>query len=253
MRTVCALLNGLGGFVLFGVTAAGKIVGQIVTTQTLEEVHNELRRIEPPAFPDVETVTLVNGHTVIALRVPGGGGPYTYDGRPYLRNGPTTIQMPQPRYERLLLERMHGAHRGENRPASGVTLDDLDHGEIVTTVDEAVRRGRLAEPGTRDVERLLIGLGLIYEGRLLNAAAVLFARAATLQTYFPQCLLRMARFRGIDKSTFLDNRQEIGNAFDLFQRGQRFWMDHLPIAGRIVPEVFERIDEPLYPPAALRE
>src|SRR6266540_2896544 len=94
-RTVCALLNGLGGFVLFGVSDRGEILGQQVSAHTLEEVAHELRRIEPPAFPDIETVQLESGLSVIALRVPGGGGPYTFDGRPYLRYGPTTIVMPR--------------------------------------------------------------------------------------------------------------------------------------------------------------
>src|SRR5712691_8129203 len=75
-RTVCAMLNGVGGFVLFGVTPAGKVAGQVVTTQTLEDVHNELRKLEPPAFPDVETVVLPEGNSVLALRVPSDGGPY---------------------------------------------------------------------------------------------------------------------------------------------------------------------------------
>ena len=61
------------------------------------------------------------------------------------------------------------------------------------------------------------------------------------------------RFRGNDKTEFLDNRQEWGHAFDLLQRAQRFLRDHLPVAGRIVPNVFERVDDPVYPPAALRE
>jgi len=116
MRTVCGMLNALGGFVLFGVKENGQIIGQAVSTHTLEEIANELRRIEPPAFPDVETVELANGNTVIALRVPGGGGPYTYDGRAYLRNGPTTSLMPQRRYERLLLERLHAAAGRIGRP-----------------------------------------------------------------------------------------------------------------------------------------
>src|SRR5215471_2193642 len=41
----------------------------------------------------------------------------------------------------------------------------------------------------------------------------------------------MARFRGHDKTEFLDNRQEYGHAFELFVR----------------------VDDPLYPPEALRE
>jgi ATP-dependent DNA helicase RecG len=27
----------------------------------------------------------------------------------------------------------------------------------------------------------------------------------------------------------------------------------VPVAGRVVPNVFERVDDPLYPPVALRE
>jgi ATP-dependent DNA helicase RecG len=252
-RTVCAMLNGVGGFVLFGVSPSGKITGQNVATKTLEEVHNELRKIEPPAFPDVETVALGNGNSVIALRVPGGGGPYAYDGRPYLRNGPTTIVMPQSIYERKLLERTHARNRWENQTAEGIFLDDLDHTEIVRTVDEAIRRGRMDDPGTRNVRDLLVGLNLFHRERLLNAAVALFAKADRLLPNYPQSLLKMARFRGRDKTEFIDNRQEYGHAFDLLLRGQRFLRDHLPIAGRIVPDLFERIDDPLYPPAALRE
>lgn len=252
-KTVCAVLNGLGGFVLFGVTDHGEIKGQRVSAHTTEDIANELCRIEPPAFPDIETIALDNGQTVIVLRVPGGGGPYTYDGRPYLRHGPTTRIMPRQHYEWVLLERMHAFHRWENQPTSGISVDDLDRAEIVRTIEEAIRRQRMEDPGTRDPAQLLLGLGLIHEGRLLNAAVVLFGKTESLLPYYPQCLLRMARFRGRDKTEFIDNRQEMGNAFDLLIRSQRFLRDHLPVAGRIVPNLFERIDDPLYPPAALRE
>jgi ATP-dependent DNA helicase RecG len=90
-KAVSAMLNGLGGFVLFGATDRGNIIGQPISPRTLEEVANDMRRIDPPAFPDIEMVNLASGNDVIALRVPGGGGPYVYDGRSYLRNGPTTI------------------------------------------------------------------------------------------------------------------------------------------------------------------
>ncbi len=120
-------------------------------------------------------------------------------------------------------------------------------------MDEAIRRSRMEEPGTRDPVALLIGLGLIENGVLLNAAVALFAREERLLPYYPQCVLRMARFRGRDKTEFEDNRQEMGNAFVLLQRAQRFFREHLPVAGRVVPNLFERVDDPLYPPVALRE
>ncbi len=252
-KSACAMLNGRGGFVLFGVRNRGQLAGQEVSDSTLRGIANELSKIEPPAFPDIETVAVGKGKSVIALRVPGGSGPYTYDGRPYVRQGSTTRTMPQARYEQLLLERMHAGSRWENQPAQGIRTRDLDRTEIVRTVEEAIRRGRLEDPGTRSVHDLLSGLGLIEDTQPLNAAVVLFAKEFSLLPNYPQCLLRMARFRGTDKTEFIDNRQAHGNAFELLQKGQRFLREHLPVAGKVLPDVFERVDDPLYPPAALRE
>lgn len=36
-KTVCAMLNGFGGFVIFGVAPDGTIVGQEIGNRTLEE------------------------------------------------------------------------------------------------------------------------------------------------------------------------------------------------------------------------
>ena len=210
LKTACAMLNGRGGFVLFGVSDKGVVLGLQVGAHTLENLVNAFRKFEPPAFPDVETVEVAPGLFVIALRVPGGGGPYTYDGRPYLRNSRVTNQMPQSVYEQKLLARTHPMRRWELQPAAGVTAADLDPSEVTRTVEEAIRRGRMDEPGTRALDPLLTGLGLIRDGVLLNAAVPLFARADRLPLYYPQCLLKLARFKGRDKSEFIDNRQEYG-------------------------------------------
>ena len=156
-------------------------------------------------------------------------------------------------YHRILFERMHSERRWENQPATGWSVDDLDAAEIRRTVDEAIRRGRLKDPGTRDSEDLLRGFGLYRDGILWCAAVVLFGSAERIEFDMPQCLLRVARFRGTDRSEFLDNRQFRGNAFTLLRSAERFLRDTLPIAGRIEADRFERIDEPLYPPLATRE
>ena len=87
----------------------------------------------------------------------------------------------------------------------------------------------------------------------MRAAVVLFARSERLLPEYPQCRLRLARFRGVDRSEFIDGREFHGNAFDLLDRAQKFLLDHLPVAGRVLPGSFERRDEPLLPPEALRE
>jgi ATP-dependent DNA helicase RecG len=253
-RTACAMLNHRGGRVLFGVEAGGRVIGQQVSEHTIEEVAQELRLIDPPAFPNIDGEELGNGRQVLVVTVPiGQNRPYSYKGTAYRRVGNTSPVMSRDEYNRVLLERLHGEHRWENGPAAGWTVADLDAAEIVRTVDEAIRRGRADDPGMRDPAELLRGLGLIHEGRVLRAAVVLFGRAVRVEADYPQCLLRVARFRGTDKTEFIDNRQFHGNAFDLLLRSERFLRDSLPVAGRVLPGLFERVDDPLYPTLALRE
>ncbi len=145
--------------------------------------------------------------------------------------------MPQSQYERLLEERMHSTRRWELMPAQQLGVQDLDHAEITRTVDEAIRRGRIDEPCIRDPERLLLGLGLIANGHILNAAVVLFGKANRVFPSYTHCLLRLARFRETTKSAFEDSRQAYGHAFDLFVKAQQFLRQHLPVAGRHCPPI----------------
>ncbi len=252
--TVCAFLNQGGGQVMFGVTPDGTVTGQQVGDHTIEELSAELGRIDPPAFPMVERVPVDSAREVIVVSTgQGASRPYMYRGTAYRRVGNTTLAMSAGEYNRILFERMHSEQRWENQPATGWSVDDLDVAEIRRTVAEAVRRGRLEEPLSSEPTDLLRGLGLLRNGVLLRAAAALFGNVDRLEFDMPQCLLRVARFRGIDKMQFLDNRQFNGNAFTLLANAERFLRETLPIAGRFEQDRFERIDEPLYPPLATRE
>ena len=252
--TICAMLNQRGGHVLFGVTPQGAIFGQSIGDRTIEDLSAEIQRIDPPAFPEIERVQVSGNQEVIAVRViPGSSPPYQYRNVGYRRVGNTTRGMSAAEHNRMLFERMHAEQRWENQSAAGWTVDDLDVTEIRNTIAEAVRIGRLDEPGTREPEDLLRGLGLMRDGVLFRAAAVLFGKRERLECDMPQCLLRVARFRGLDRSEFLDNRQYNGNAFVLLASAERFLRDTLPIASRFESGRMQRIDEPLYPPLATRE
>jgi len=49
-RTICAMLNHRGGRVIFGVEPDGRIIGQMVSDRTVEEVAQDLSEIEPPVL-----------------------------------------------------------------------------------------------------------------------------------------------------------------------------------------------------------
>ncbi|ROR32577.1 ATP-binding protein [Inmirania thermothiophila] len=253
METLCGMLNGSGGRVLFGVTPQGRIVGQAISDKTLRELADWLRRFEPPATITQARIDLGNGKEVLMLEALPDPvrRPYVFDGRPYQRVGPTTSVMPQETYHQLLAERPDSRTRWETLLAEGYGPTDLDQEEVLRTVRLGIAAGRLPESTGNDVPDILNRLGLLKEGRLNNAAVVLFG--TRFLPDYPQCQLRMARFRGVNKSEFLDQRQIEGHAFALLDEAMLFLRRHLPVAGRIVPGLFEREDEPLFPLEALRE
>jgi len=100
------------------------------------------------------------------VTVPSGSGrPYSYQGQAYRRVGATSLRLSRDEYNEMLLERVHADRRWENEEATGWAVADLDHDQIAETVAEAVRRGRLDEPGTREPELLLRGLHLLRGAR----------------------------------------------------------------------------------------
>ena len=253
-QAVCAMLNHRGGRVLFGVTPKAKVVGQEIGDHTIENIAQCLRTIEPPAFPSIDRVPVGGKREVVAITVSGGASPpYTFRQRAYRRVGNTNEVMTQAAYSSLLLEKLHAEQRWENQLAPDWTIADLDADEIRLTATEAIAASRLADPGSRDPRTLLRGLGLLKDGVLLRAAVVLFGMQQRLSAEFPQCTLRIARFVGVDRTEFLDNRQVHGNIFQLLRSAETFLRDHNPIAGRVVADRMERIDDPLYPPLAVRE
>lgn len=253
-RALCAFANGRGGRVLIGVTPVGKVVGQAVADGTLEELAQEFQGFEPPVFPTVERVPVAAGREALVVTVERSARvPVSFRGVAYERVLNTTRTMPRDTYQRLLLEEMHAIERWENRPAAGWDASQLDLREMVLTLEESIRRGRIEDPGTREPLEILRGLGLLVEGHLSRAAVVLFCKEEDPLPDFPQLLLKVARFKGVTRDEFLDNRQFYGNAFALMRRAERFLIESLPIAGRIVPGRMDREDTPLLPVEALRE
>jgi len=252
-RTLCAFLNAGGGRVLIGVSSQGQITGQLVSNRTLQDVAQVLGRFDPPAQVSVQRVPLPgSSHEVLILEgSPADASfPFTFDGRPYERVGTATSVMPQERYQRLLLNRAHARQRWENA-ASGTEVADLDAEEIQRTLRVGIAGGRLPASTPLETGDALDRFGLRVDSRLVNAAVVLFGTRFLPE--YPQCQLRMARFRGTTKSEFLDQRQLHGHAFRLLDEALQFLGRHLPVAGKIQPGIFERVDEPLFPPIALRE
>ncbi len=130
-------------------------------------------------------------------------------------------------------------------------MQDLNLAELRATIKAGIEAGRIPSTASTEPLEVLARFGLASGQGLANSAAVLFINHES--PHYPQCQLRLARFRRIDKTEFLDQRQLNGNAFFLLQEAVQFLGRHLPVSGRIEPGLFERVDSPLFPPIALRE
>lgn len=254
-KSVCAMLNQRGGIVLIGVKRDGTITGQQVSDGTLERLGHEIALIEPPYFPSMERVPVGSRREVVVIRVSRGAmRPYRYRNNAYLRVGNTNRRMTAHQIEQMFLERVHAHQRWENEPAVGWKINDLDSREILHTAEVSIRQNRLPATAPSSLGELLQGLGLMKDGILLRAAVALFGNDQRIGSEMPQCLLRLARFRGTNVTAdFIDNRQFRGNAFTLMGYAERFLTESIPVAGRIRPGSLVREDEPLYPILALRE
>ena len=253
METLCGMMNGNGGIVVFGVTNKGKIIGQDKGDKTTREIGEALRKFDPavdiqPDYIEIEDT----GKFLIAFQTDGQDPdkPFLWDGKPYMRHDSVTSVMPREKFIRLH-ELQHGLiYKWENEVNASLKIEDLDERMIMNVVHGAVRRGRLSNDALNDsVSTALTRLNLVKNGSVCNSAAVLFGKDFS---DYPQCRLRLARFKGTNKQYFIDNQQHVGNIFQLVDAAMAFFFKHLNLSGtthhRIVRE-----DELEIPYDALRE
>jgi ATP-dependent DNA helicase RecG len=140
----------------------------------------------------------------------------------------------------------------EGLTSSDCTLRDLDSNRIKEVVREAVFAHRLpATAMTEKIPEILKKFGLIKNEKLTNAAVILFCKNERKQ--FMQSYINLARFRGTDKTVFLDTKMIKGNAFDLYDKALDYLHFALPVAAHIEPGNPNRVEEPAIPYKVLRE
>ena len=147
--------------------------------------------------------------------------------------------MPQAKYERTLFDRAHGKRRWENLPAEGLGIKNLDREEILRTRELAIQQNRISPDTNLDIGDILDRLGLRVDRALTQAAQVLYG--TRLFPDYPQCLLKMGRFRGTTVTgDIVDNRQEHMNAFAMVREGMAFLERTMPLGARFPEENFSR-------------
>ena len=252
MKTMCAFLNSEhGGTVVFGVRDNGELIGQEISDKTKKDIAGELNKIEPHAKIDVQYVRVVGDrHAIVMQANLGDKAPYTYDGRPFTRNQSTTMRMSKEEY--LYLHNQNNPTAWEGLANTTCKIGDLDQRRIREVIRVAIDEKRLPITATKgNIKDLLKKLNLLVNEELTNAAVVLFCKDEEHQLF--QCHMKLARFRGTDKTEFIDTKLLRANVFDLYDKAIEYLTFSLPVAARIVPGRAARLEEPAVPYSVLRE
>lgn len=104
METLCGMINGRGGIVVFGVNNMGKIIGQEVSDKTTREIGDALGRFDPTIDIQPQYIPLEDSNKyLIAFYSIGldSDKPYMWDGKAYQRHDSVTTVMPRERFLRL--------------------------------------------------------------------------------------------------------------------------------------------------------
>jgi ATP-dependent DNA helicase RecG len=253
METLCGMMNGNGGIVVFGITNSGKVVGQEVADKTTREIGEALNRFEPAVNIQPHYIHLENSSKCLIAFVSDGmetDKPYLWDGKSYQRHDSVTTVMPRERFLRLHESQKGLIYHWENETDPNLTVSMLDEHLIMNIIQGGVRRGRLSPSALNDdIPTALSRLRVAQNGVLCRSAAVLFGKD---MWNYPQCMLRLARFKGTRKIDFIDNQQFEGNIFGMVDAAMAFFFKHLSLSGTTRNRI-QREDELEIPYDALRE
>jgi len=248
LRTLVAFANTAGGSLLVGRADDGAVVGVNDVLAEEERLASLIAdSIAPAMMPEIEAIT-VEGKTLLLVRVAHWPGPfYLKDKGPvdgvYVRLGSTNRKADAAMLEEL--GRLHSNSAFDQLPCVGTSPGDLDK-EVV---------GRWFADKHRSLDAAALeSLGILVRhgsGRVAsNGGVILFGIADVRQHCFPDARISCARFRGSDKSEFID-RQEMGSLLDAVTDVPKFIARNTRLASRIAG--MQRQDIPEYPAIAIRE
>lgn len=202
LEDLAAFANTRGGTLFVGVEDDGKVVG-------VNDPEGEIQRIANTVVsrlglaPSISRRTL-GGHEIIAVHVEPARGVIGHNGRYRIRVGSINRDLPPDELVRLMLQRS-----GQSWDAlpSPVPFERVAQSQVTRFADLA--RHRLPEIDATDPERLLRNLGLLREGRLTNAAVLLFTDRP--QEVFPHARVRIGVFKG---TQILDSHEFEGTLWE---------------------------------------
>jgi ATP-dependent DNA helicase RecG len=252
LQTVCAFLNGEGGWVLIGY-ANKKAIG------IADYIEEKLEELEAAVLNNIMPQPLVyineesyQGKKLILVNVhKGSNQPYSYDGEYYIRMGSSTKKANPDEISLLLRTSQPQTSVWEKISVTDATIDDLDKDEILATIKDA----KIKDKGNslpESVDGFLSYFKMLDYSFVSNGAMLLFGGKPA--KYIPQCRIRITVMPyGKEGARFADEIFIEDNLFISYNRVIDYFTKNLPLISEFNPATGHRQTAPKYPNEALRE
>ncbi|ADZ09362.1 putative transcriptional regulator [Methanobacterium lacus] len=246
---ISAFSNKNGGSILVGINDNKEVVGVSLGKNTLENLANEIQRnTDPHIFPTITVLKKNNNNVVIIEVEENEEKPVFFRDKAFIRVGKTNQKLSSSEIKRMILEGHSGVYWDE-KICENALKDDIDVDKLKWFVNETNKqRNRDLDPEL-SIEETLSKLDLVKDGKLTNAAVLLFGKDP--QRFVRQAEIQCGRFKGTKAIDFVDRKTFPGNIIDQRTKAIEFVKDHINLKTTIVGT--ERIDEWEYPIAAIRE
>lgn len=246
LKWICGFANAQGGKIYIGIDDKGIVSGLPDYKKLMEDIPNKV----------VSHLGLVvdinlhedNGQHYIEIVVPSSEVPISFQGIFHYRSGSTKQELKGIALQNLLLKK--NGKRWEDIPVAAASVDDLDEVSIRSFVAKAIQKDRVpADAENEDMDALLENLNLKQDGRLTNAAVLLFGKKPS--TVNATCSFKIGRF-GKESHDLLFQDIVETNLFTMADRVLEILKSKYLIRP-IGYKGLERVEPLEYPEAALRE
>lgn len=258
-KAICALANDLPGrgegYLLIGVADDGAPIGLAVTDELLLAVRNyrnDGRLLPRPTF-HVERGQY-DGSACVLVTIPAAiSPPVSFDGRVFVRVGPST-QVATPDEERRLRERRRAADLPfEQQPVPETSLAELDLELFSSTYLPAAVSPEVIAENQRTLQDQLASLRLLTPDAVVPTVLGHLLIGFDPTAWIPGAYVQFVRYEGVDVDSAVQDHEELrGNLVGMLDALNRLLPTNIRTAVTNIGGL-RQVDTPDYPLPALRE
>lgn len=252
LQTICAFLNGEGGWILIGHT--GKRMNGIenLDQDAVENIRHQVSdRIFPQPLVYIQHMEYEGKNIALVNVLKGSRQPYSLDRKYFVKNG-SAIREAGPDDISVLLRSSNEYNSAWEKISSiDTTFSDLDEKEIELTIQEGNKIGKTDSLPSEPTEFLSYFQLFDYDN-VKNGALVLFGK--TPVRFLMQCRIRITVLpEGKTGNRYDDTEIIEDNLFVSFTRVKEYLRKNLPLASEFRNDTWDRIIAEKYPSDALDE